>query len=354
MYKEITVKEALELDNALLVDVRSEGEYGEATIPGSVNVPLLSDEERSAVGTTYRVEGPDAARRLGLHLVSHKLPGKLEVVDKLAGGKKLAVFCWRGGQRSQFMASFLDTMGYNVYRVIGGYKAYRRFVNDYLERVELTQRAVVLHGLTGVGKTEMLTRLAQKGMPALDLEGLAQHRGSVFGKVGMPPSPSQKAFESSIVKFLTDIGENGIFLVECESRRLGNLLVPPPLMKAIKNGCRVLLYAPLEERIRRLKSEYTLGPGQNVKALQDATAALEKKIGPSRVEELRRMLAAGNFEAVAVYLLKEYYDPLYKYPGGPSPDFDLSVDTSDFEKALEQICSYIKDLAKKRASREGV
>lgn len=349
MYKEISVQEVLELDEIIMIDVRSEGEFTEATIPGAVNIPILNDEERSAVGKSYRYEGPDNARRLGLRLVSNNLGEKLEAVDQVSRGKKLAVFCWRGGQRSKFMASFLDTMGYSVYRVIGGYKSYRHYVNDYLDKGQLTQKAVVLHGLTGVGKTEMLARLARKGLPALDLEGLARHRGSVFGKIGQMPSPTQKSFESSVVGFLKNIGDNGIFVVECESKRLGNLIVPPTVMKAIKEGLRVLLYASMENRIRRLRKEY-LGAGENIEILQEAIASLTKKIGRNRVQWLNNMLQESRFDEVVNYLLKNYYDPIYQYPEGPSQDYQLSLDTSDMSQASEKLCEYLQSLAFKEAT----
>ncbi|WP_421069924.1 tRNA 2-selenouridine(34) synthase MnmH [Pelotomaculum propionicicum] len=343
MVAEITIDEALKMKNAVLVDVRSEGEYSEDTIPGAVNIPVLDNEERAIVGTLYRHDGPESARRHALALAAPKLPGKIAAVDRACGGD-LVVFCWRGGERSRFMASVLDTMGYDVYRIIGGYKSYRRYVNEYLEKEELTQRAVVLHGLTGVGKTEVLELLGQKGLPVLDLEGLARHRGSVYGKIGLTPSPTQKAFESDIVKFLSSIDENGIFIVECESRRVGNLLVPLPLMNAIRNGIRILLYAPLAERVRRIRNIYTDGPGDNVEKLQEATSTLVKRLGRARVEELNRMLEERNFEAVFTYLLTKYYDPLYKYPDGPSGEYGCSVDTSDVERASDLILSFISGL----------
>lgn len=345
MYKEATVKEILDMDEALLIDVRSEEEYAEATIPGAINIPLLNNDERAAVGTVYRREGPDTARRLGLKLVSPKLPEKVAVADGLAGNrKKIAVFCWRGGLRSQFMASLLAAMGYDVYRMVGGYKAYRRYVNEYLARDELGQKAVVLYGLTGVGKTDVLNRLGQMGLPVLDLEGLARHRGSVYGKIGLPPSPTQKAFESSIVHFLTGIGEEGVFIVECESRRIGNLMVPTPVMSSIKKGHRVLLYASLENRVRRIRQVYTSGPGENVKQLQEATMSLAKRIGKNKVEELNKMLEDRKFDCVFAYLLKKYYDPLYKYPEGPSEEYDLSVDATDVEEAAKKIFNFVTAL----------
>lgn len=344
MISEITVKEALEMKGALLVDVRSEGEYSEDTIPGAVNIPVLNNEERALVGTLYHRDGPISSRRLALELAAPKFPAKIAAVDR-ADAEDLVVFCWRGGERSKFMASVLDTMGYDVYRIIGGYKSYRRYVNEYLNKEELTQRAVVLHGLTGVGKTEVLELLGQKGLPVLDLERLARHRGSVYGKIGLPPSPTQKAFESEIVKFLSSIGENGIFIVECESRRVGNLLVPSPLMNGIRKGIRVLLYAPLADRVRRICEIYTDGPGDNVDKLQEATSSLVKKLGRSRVVELNRMLEDRNFEQAFTFLLTKYYDPLYKYPEGPSEEYDCSVNTSDIEIASDTILKFVAELA---------
>ncbi len=344
MVKEISIDQALDSDDLLLIDVRSEMEYSEATIPGAVNVPILGDEERSAVGTLYRIEGPEPARRLALALVAPKMAEKISEICNLAAGKKVAVFCWRGGMRSQYMASVLKTAGLPVYRVIGGYKAYRRYVYGYLDREELTQKAVVLNGLTGVGKTDVLIRLAQKGFPALDLEGLAEHRGSVFGKIGLPPSPTQKSFESSIVWFLKEIGEKSVFVVECESRRVGKILLPVPLLNSIKNGIQVLLYTSLENRVKRIRDVYTNGPGENVKELQHSTSLLKNKIGAAKAEALNSMLEQRSFELVFTYLLKNYYDPLYRYPDGPSDEYALSVDTTDIEEASEKVFNFVKNL----------
>jgi len=345
MYTDITVEEALELDEALLLDVRSEKEYSEDTIPGAVNIPVLNSEERAAVGITYRKGGSAPALRLGLELVSPKLSEKLAAVEKVACGRKLVVFCWRGGLRSQFMASLLDNAGYQVYRVAGGYKAYRRYVNEYLNQQQLPLKAVVLHGLTGVGKTEVLARLGQNGIPALDLEGLARHRGSVYGKVGLPPSPTQKTFESWIVRYLRKACEKGFFVVECESRRVGNLLVPPLVMEFIRKGYRVLLYTSLENRVRRIREVYTIGPDNNKEELQQATASLVKKLGRARVEELNRLLAENEIDSVITYMLKYHYDPLYNYPDCPATGYDLCVDTSDMENAFNSIYNFVSSLS---------
>lgn len=348
MYRDITVQEALALEDVLLIDVRSEGEYAEATIPGAINIPLLHDLERAMVGTTYRQDGPDAARRLGLKLASPQFTEKIKAVDRAAGGKKPVLFCWRGGERSRFMASLLNSMGYQAHRIAGGYKAYRGYVNDYLAREKIPLKAVVLHGLTGTGKTEVLQRLSSGGVPALDLEELARHRGSVYGKIGLPPSPSQKMFEGNIVSQLCKFENYGVFVVECESRRVGNLILPQSLMNSMAQGRRVLLYTSLQNRVDRIKEIYTRGPGHNVAELQKATASLARKLGHGRVAELNALLEEGDFDSVFSFLLTKYYDPLYKYPDGPSAEYDLSVETSDINNAALAVEKFVMKLPEYR------
>ncbi|RJQ30579.1 MAG: tRNA 2-selenouridine(34) synthase MnmH [Peptococcaceae bacterium] len=350
MFRDISIAEALAKKDVLLVDVRSEGEFQEATIPGAVNVPLLSNEERAAVGVTYKNDGPGIARRLGLELVAPKMAGKVTSLDRLAGSRELVVFCWRGGLRSQFMASVLDTVGYKVSRVTGGYKAYRRYVNEYLGREKLSHRAIVLYGLTGVGKTDVLLHLAEKGMPVLDLEGLARHRGSVYGKIGLPPSPTQKMFEGNIVQILMNAQNEGVFIVECESRRIGNLLVPKAVMASMQEGYRILLYSSLPDRIRRIREIYAAGPGGSIAELQKATASLEKRLGRTKVAELNRRLAEKDYDGVFSFLLTSYYDPLYRYPDGPSPGYDLSIDSTNVAEAARVIYDFVLNVSEYKKS----
>ncbi|MCL5056985.1 MAG: tRNA 2-selenouridine(34) synthase MnmH [Actinobacteria bacterium] len=356
MIKNISVEEALGIGGAVIVDVRSEGEYGDTTIPGAINVPLLNNEERARVGTVYKQVSPAAARRLGMELISPKLVEMVNTIEsKAVPGKKVILFCWRGGLRSQFVSYVLDLMGFDVYRINGGYKAYRRYVNTYVNESELPHRAVVAHGLTGVGKTLVLRELLKMGMPVLDLEGLAVHRGSVYGKVGLPPSPTQKHFEALIFEEIKRAEEKGIFLVECESRRLGRLLVPVPLMKAMKNGYRILLYAPLEVRIRRSVEEYMAGMQEKdiVPQLLEATSALVRYLGNKKVEMLNSFIAEGQIERAVEFLLVEYYDPLYKYPDSPAPEYHLSVDTTDIKSAVDKIYEFVIGLAEYNVSVSG-
>lgn len=345
--KDITINEAFALDNPLFIDVRSEKEYLADTIPGAVNVPLLNNQERAAVGAAYHQEGPEQALLVGLDLVSPKLGEKIAAVEKLACGRKVVVFCWRGGQRSELMALLIESAGYPVYRITGGYKAYRQYVNEYLMQCALPLQAVVLHGLTGVGKTELLVQLGERGIPVLDLEGLARHRGSVYGKIGLPPSPTQKYFEGQIVQLLKNACRKGVFVVECESRRVGNLLVPPLVMDYIRQGKKVLMYSSLEKRTQRIRDVYAGGPGANIEALQQATACLTKKLGRARVEALNRLLAEKKIDQVIAYMLQNYYDPLYKYPDRPSPGYALCVNTADMKRAVDVVDEFVVGLIKR-------
>ncbi|MFZ5647969.1 MAG: tRNA 2-selenouridine(34) synthase MnmH [Bacillota bacterium] len=345
MIRNISVDEALSIPDAVIVDVRSEGEFEEARIPGAVNVPLLNDEERARVGTRYKQVSPVSARRLGLDIVSPKLPEMVNTIDSLAPRKKVVLYCWRGGARSQFVSYMLDLMGFNVFRIEGGFKAYRRYVNLYLNS-ELPHRAVVIHGLTGVGKTLVLKKLEEKGMPVLDLEGAAVHRGSVYGKVGLPPSPSQKNFEGIIFRVLKKTEQTGVFIVECESRRLGRLLVPDPVLNAMKRGYRILLYAPLEVRIKRSMEEYFAGHENDVvPQLLAATGSLLKYLGHKKVEMIKDLIAGGQVEKAVEFLLVKYYDPLYRYPDQPDAGYDLSVDTADLDLAVNKVYQFVSGLS---------
>ncbi|GBF32779.1 selenophosphate-dependent tRNA 2-selenouridine synthase [Desulfocucumis palustris] len=344
MAKDIKIEDAFNMPGATLVDVRSENEYNEDTIPGAVNIPLLNNEERAMVGTVYKRENPVKARRLGLNLISPRLPAMLrEYEQKASNGRDVVLFCWRGGLRSQFVTYMLDLMGFNVYRVAGGYKSYRKYINSYLER-ELPHRAVVIHGLTGVGKTEVLKGLEARGLPVLDLEGLACHRGSVFGKIGMPLSPSQKKFESMIVKNFVASAKQGVFVVECESKRLGRLLVPQSVINSMKMGYNILLYASIQERIHRSVKEYVSGSDANMQSLVEAIQSITRYLGNAKADKLVNLLREKKYEDAVEILLLDYYDPLYKYPNGPDSSYHLSVDTGNINRAVDVVAEFVAGL----------
>ncbi|MTI82826.1 MAG: tRNA 2-selenouridine(34) synthase MnmH [Firmicutes bacterium] len=356
MFKDISFEEAINIKDRIILDVRSPGEYATATVPGAINIPLLDNVERSLVGKTYKQKGAQEAKNLAMTIVSPKLPYIVDSVRQLSQGKPIVLFCWRGGDRSLFMANILSFMGLQVYRVVGGFKAHRSHVREYLERESLPLKAIVLHGLTGVGKTEILEVLAENNMPVLDLEGLSSHRGSVFGKIGMPPSPSQKMFEALIVEEFKKVRGFGVFLVECESRRLGNLMVPQSVMSCMKEGYSVLLYAPIKKRVARIKEIYVTQGRNGIIKLQNSVERLTKYIGLQKVEELKEGIQTGHLEEVIEYLLINYYDPLYGYPDKPSNEYDMSLNTKNIPETVENIISFVYRLPElsKSSCRGGV
>lgn len=341
MSKEIMVQEALCLPGAKLIDVRSENEYAEATIPGALNLPLLHDEERAAVGTTYKQIGVEDARLLGVEMVSPRVPEIIKEYNDIVCQGPVVVFCWRGGMRSKAVCSLLEAAGIEVYRLVGGYKAYRRYINEYLER-SLPHRVVVIHGLTGVGKTEVLHELRQMSLPAVDLEGLANNRGSVFGQIGLDPQPSQKMFESLLVKELAFWEPAGYIVVECESRRIGRIILPVALSEAMKSAVRILAYCSIEARTERIKRIYAGNFAASKEGLKNAVASLAQRVGKKKVAELSQLIDEGDLDEVVQYLLVNYYDPLYRYPSQPDDRYDLNVDTADVHKAAGVIKDYLE------------
>lgn len=338
--RDINIEDALNLKDAYFVDVRSPGEYQEACIPGAVNVPLLDDEERRITGILYRQESPEKARTEALSRVLPKLPGLVEKFRDLSGEKPVILYCWRGGMRSSSLASFLDIMGVPVRRLTGGFKAYRRYVNNYLSQ-ELKQRVIVIHGLTGVGKTEVIQLLQDMDVAAVDLEQLASNRGSVFGNVGMDSQPSQKMFEGLLAGELKKYEPYGYVVVEGESRRIGRLILPERLFGAMNAGVSILLYCSMDKRIERIKRIYTEGPDENIKPLQKSVEALRKRLGNSKVDQLQEMIRDRNYDEAVRILLADYYDPLYDYPIGPSEDFDFCIDSGNTLKAAGEIKKFI-------------
>jgi tRNA 2-selenouridine synthase len=339
MITEINIVELKNLDHPILVDVRSEGEFTEATIPGSINIPLFNNAERVEVGTAYTQTTPSLARELGLRIVSPKLPDIVKKVEELSKKGPLVLFCWRGGMRSKSLATVVDLMGVPVYRLQGGYKAYRSQMVGFFEN-KLPFKVVVLRGNTGVGKTELLKMLRVEGYPAIDLEKLANNRGSVFGALGLGSPPSQKKFEGLLYEELKSLSQFPYIIVECESKRIGRVTMPSNFYTAMQEGIQILQYDSLENRVQRLLKEYTVVPN----ALQKIGTALErliKTLGHVKVQELRTLLDGGYLDVFTERLLVEYYDKLYAYPNGPSSEYACYLNYEEPAQALSELEGYL-------------
>ncbi|MEW5785935.1 MAG: tRNA 2-selenouridine(34) synthase MnmH [Bacillota bacterium] len=343
---ELVVEEALRRDDLSLIDVRSPAEYSEASIPGAVNIPLLDDDQRHALGLLYRQAGEAAARRAALALVAPKLPALVERVAAAAGDKTALLYCWRGGLRSLSLCQILGLVGIPALRLKGGYRAYRRYNHLRLESYRLESKMLVLHGLTGVGKTEVIEELIRRGYPALDLEGLARHRGSVFGSVGLGQQRSQKDFETLLLHELDRFHGTPYLVAEGEGRRIGNVHLPGFLVRAMENGSHLLLTASLADRVRRIVEEY-LPPslsGPELEQIRHAVESLRRRLGPAKTEHLLTRLDQGEYHSVAEILCRDYYDRLYGDAKPGRYDFAAEIDTADMHRAVEQTAALIDKL----------
>ena len=295
-----------------VIDVRSPGEFAEDHVPGAINLPVLTDAERAEVGTIYAQDSRFRARKIGAAYIARNIAHHLETaLADQPGAFAPLVYCWRGGQRSNAMATILSQVGWRTTVLAGGYKTYRRQVTSRLYDGDLALRLVLIDGNTGSGKTEVLGLLAARGLQVVDLEGLAGHRGSLFGALAGRPQPSQKLFESRLLAALETIDPTRPVIVEAESSKVGERMVPPALWQAMAQAPRVELVAPAEARAAYLVRAYR-DIIEDRPALDAALARLPTPPGRKRLEAWRALADAGDFEALALALMTLHYDPAYR------------------------------------------
>ena len=341
----IALEEALQKSNSVWVDVRSPVEFTAGHIPGAINVPLFSDNERAEVGTIYKNAGQSDAKNHGFSIVSPKLPAMVDSIRAvLPPDGQVIVYCWRGGMRSQSIVRILDLMNIPAYQLIGGYKAHRRYILDGLERVNLSGPLIVVSGSTGVGKTLLLNLLATQGCPTIDLEHLANHRGSVFGQVGLGAPATTPNFEANLFAELQTVRVAPFLLVECESKRIGKVYIPDKFFQAMQNGKRILVEASIEKRVDRLKIEYLDLSEQNRQEIMNSLQTLQNRLGKKKTAALQEALSANKVEEVITTLLTDYYDPLYGYNKSDKNRFDLIVNADDLNQAAAEIMEYLNKL----------
>ncbi|WP_027259301.1 MULTISPECIES: tRNA 2-selenouridine(34) synthase MnmH [Leisingera] len=294
-----------------VIDVRSPAEYAEDHVPGAISLPVLDNAERAEVGTIYVQDSPFKARKLGAALVFRNAANHIEQsLSHHEGGWKPLVYCWRGGQRSGSFTWMLQQIGWRAEVVEGGYQSYRRLVNAALYQTALPHRMVALDGYTGSAKTEVLKRAGASGVQVLDLEGLANHRGSLLGD--MPtPQPSQKGFESAVAGALMRLDPSRPVLVEAESSKVGQRIIPPSVWEAMKQAPRIELQVPAAARCRYLVAAYD-------DILSDADR-LREKLAPLRayrsgavVDGWFSAIDTGDKAGLTEALMAEHYDPAYR------------------------------------------
>lgn len=342
------VDKVLEGDYAV-IDVRSPGEYRKGSIPGAINIPLFDDEERTLIGTLYKKEGSGEAKKRGIEVVSGKLADiyrQVEAVEQ--GGKEVVVFCARGGMRSGSLVQLLSSLGHRVHQLEGGYKAYRRYVLENLDVLVGSKKVVVIHGNTGTGKTELLRMLQHKGFPVVDLEYMANSRGSIFGTVGLGEPRQQKDFEALLFNRLKEIDKDYI-VVESESPRVGRVYLPNRLVEGMKAGVHILVECSLDKRIKRIVDEYIgIIPQDDVlEEIRDSIIRLRGELGSKKTDTLLELLQLGNYEEIVRILLKEHYDPKYDH-SEKRYDFSLRLRSDDLEQCAEAIEEFLGDLGSRQ------
>lgn len=325
----------------VLVDVRSPKEFEEASIFGAVNIPLFSDEERKLIGYTYVNESVDKAKKLGIEAVSKRLP---EIYDKIVElntkYRSIVFYCAKGGMRSSSIWSLSSSLGMNVYKLKGGYKGYREFINTELPKVNEDVKYVVIHGKTGVGKTKLLKELEKLGYDILDLEAAANHRGSLLGSVGLLACSSQKQFETYVYEKLKNRKSN-LVLVEGESKRIGNIIIPNYIYESMAKGKHIFVECGLELRSQLLIDEYM--QTENCKnEFCEALDKLNKYICTKNIDKYKMYIMEGKYEEVASELMIKYYDPLYMN-GLKNICFEDNIVFESIEDGTNKISKYIME-----------
>jgi tRNA 2-selenouridine synthase len=330
----IPIEDFLPLTDIIpLIDVRSPKEYAQGHMPRAINIPLFDDGERTNVGIRYKQGGNENAVQLGLEIVGPKLAELAKQAKKEARKKRLLVYCWRGGARSASMAWLFETAGLQVNVLEGGYKAYRRFIREQFSK---TAKLVVLGGFTGSGKTDILKQLERHGEQFLDIEGIAHHKGSAFGRLGQDDQPTNEQFENNLAGQWRKYNFNKIIWVEDESRVLGNCSVNDPLFKKMRSGILIKIILPKSERAKRLVREY--GNFKKDLLLQ-SIEKIRQRMGGLAVKQAAEALEEGDLLKVANLTLT-YYDKTYSHQNSdkvPSQVIELEIEKDEPEKTAARL-----------------
>lgn len=303
----ISVEEFLALRATLpVLDARSEGEFAQAHIIGAYNLPILNDEERQVVGTIYKQKSSEAAILKGFELVGPRFAAIMKEAMRICPEKKVLLYCWRGGMRSQILSWLLGMVGFQVFRLKGGYKAYRTLT---FETVRQPLSLLVLGGRTGVGKTVLLEKLKKQGEAVIDLEGLAHHKGSAFGGIGQLAQPSNEWFENLLAEEIWNLPVGKPIWVENESRKIGTVILPDIFFTQLQSAPMIEIVQSRDQRIKHIASEYASLPKVD---LQAAIKRLSKKLGGLRTQLVLEALGEGMHERWIDEILS-YYDKSYDY-----------------------------------------
>jgi tRNA 2-selenouridine synthase len=326
--QKIDVLRFLELSEVIPVaDVRSPSEYRSGHIPGAVNIPLFDDREREAVGTIYKKKGRLPAILEGLKNSGPALQTKLEHALKIAKNQQLLIHCWRGGMRSEAMAWLFSLGDIEVKVLEGGYKSYRRHILGSLDE---KRKIIVLGGMTGIGKTHIIRHLRLLGQQVIDLENLANHKGSAFGALGQQAQPSSEHFANILYTFLNKLNRNLPLWVEDESRSIGSVFVPDGFYLNMQDAPSIVLVMDIKIRLPRLMNEYSAFPKEFLKA---SVLKISRRLGGEMTSEVIEAIEKEEFSKAIEFVL-HYYDKAYMFGLNKKKRSNIiyvNTDTDDIE-----------------------
>jgi len=327
----------------IIFDTRSPGEFEKGHIAGALNLPLFNNEERAEVGTLYKQSGKDAALMRGLDIVGPKMTSFIKQVKAATDKKEILIHCWRGGMRSSSMAWLLETAGYTVYLLEGGYKAYRNFIRKDFERK--AENLVILGGMTGTGKTDILIELEKLGQQIIDLEGIANHRGSAFGTIGMDDQPTNEQFENDLYNKWSMLDISKTIWVEDESKKIGRVEIVEPFFQQMRNTVVVRINLPKEVRVKRLVRDYC---AVDMDELINPVKRISRRLGGLREREIIEHIENCEFDQ-AVSKVLDYYDRGYSHGNSKrdqSKIHDISFHRDAPSAEASELIDFLKNIEK--------
>ena len=338
--KTIKIQEFIKVSQSLpIIDVRTPAEFSDGHITGAINIPIFSNEERAVVGTKYKQESRDTAIAKALEYIAEKTDHYLDELQKLVQSNEICVYCWRGGFRSEGMGHLFQTAGKKIYRLVGGYKAYRNFV---LDSFKVKFKLIVIGGMTGSGKTEILEEIGKTNEQMLDLEGIANHKGSAFGALGQDDQPTTQQFENDLAAQLTKFDPQQNIWLEDESRMIGRVKIPDDLFDQIRSSSVLKIEVSKDNRINRLIKDYANFSKDD---LINSINNISRRLGGLNTKLATEAIGVEDYYK-ATDIILDYYDRTYTYgleKRAGQTVLPLKLDGNNAKENAEKVIKFVKE-----------